>query len=95
MEAKEVEAIVKASIGNNTKNKFGWDFSKCLVSPPYLIEVKDTAGKPWEMWLVFKEKDDGTGYSIIFDPSDHSYEIVTSNIMVSCHQNLMDTINAL
>ena len=99
MNSNEVRDFVNAQLGDERKNKFGWDFSDCLIDPPQLITIKSNNEFTYESWLIFDDDETGNrkGYLICFNEDNQSFDLVTGKegISVSTCFNFLEAINGL
>jgi hypothetical protein len=93
MQSSDVKRRVESEIAEVDANTFGWDFRAHLLANPELHEYRDDKGKPWQLWLVLREPEDG--YHIVFDPDDGEFGLATGGVVVGWHGTFLTTVNGM
>lgn len=93
MLAQEIKKRVNAETIGMYESARGWHFREHILPEPMRAELKDHAGKPYQVWVVLIEP--GNGYSVIFDDTDLEFGLATSGVVIGMHGGFMDALNAM
>lgn len=103
MTAARIKEIINDSLKSepDMKNVDGLDLTECLIEP-LKQKYKDSndATEVYELWTVFEEKKDGSGYKIYYDEESGLFGLAVQSdgeelIAIAEYGDFLNTVYAL